>query len=39
VGGGGSFVCSFSRLFELSENKMATVAQMSVWGWVEGGEA
>ena len=29
----------FHRLFELSENKMATVAQMFAWGWYEGGDA
>ena len=29
----------FHRLFELSENKMTTVAQMFAWGWYEGGDA
>ena len=29
----------FRRLYELSENKMATVAQIFAWGWDEEGEA
>jgi len=29
----------FSRLFDLSENKLLTVAQMFELGWHEGGEA
>jgi len=30
---------SFSRLFRLAGNKMATVAEMFSLGWGEGGEA
>jgi len=29
----------FRRLYDLSDNKLAIVAQMSGWGWNEGGEA
>ena len=29
----------FARLFELSENKLATVSEMYTLGWEEGGEA
>jgi len=29
----------FSRLYDLSENKLAAVAQMFSWGWEVGGEA
>jgi len=29
----------FRRLYDLSENKLSTVAQMFAWGWGEEGEA
>ena len=36
---GGVLKDIFSRLFTLADNKMAIVADMSSWGWGEGGEA